>query len=183
MVKTNKKSLIAMIAMVVLLIASIAMGITGAWFTDRKEGTGAQVNFGTVIISDSNGAVTLTKADSVAMPGDTLTLGGEIINGGTAKVWVRYKVSHTYTTEDALKTELDKVFSGQYVYVETAVEAGKNSALTGTVTIPTSLGNSVQDASFSVSVTMEALQWANTADTCQAAFTAAGYETTAVAAK
>jgi len=168
MVKTNKKSLIAMIAMVVLLIASIAMGITGAWFTDN--------------ISGSTGAVTLTSADSVAMPGDTLTLGGKIINGGTAKVWVRYKVSHTYTTEDALKTELDKVFTGEYVYVETAVEANKDSALTGTVTIPTSLGNTVQGASFSVSVTMEALQWANTAATCKEAFKAAGYETTAVEA-
>lgn len=170
--KKNTKSIIALVVLSLLLIASICLAATGAWFTDKKAGTGADVTFGTVNIQSSNGAVELVKAETaaIAMPGDKLNVTGAINNDGTAKIWVRYKLTHNYTTEDALKTELDKVFTGAYTYVAAAVEAGASSNLTGSVTIPVELGNAAQGATFKVTLEMEAIQWANNETTCEKAF-------------
>ena len=168
--KKNTKSIIALVVLSLLLIASICLAATGAWFTDKKDGTGTDVTFGTVNIQGSDGAVTVTKADAVAMPGDKLNVTGAIKNDGTAKIWVRYKLTHNYAAEDALKTELDKVFTGEYTYVEAAVEAGASSNLTGSVSIPVELGNAAQGATFEVTLVMEAIQWANNETSCEDAF-------------
>ena len=169
--KKNTKSIIALVVLSLLLIASICLAATGAWFTDKKAGTGVDVTFGTVNIQNSDGAVTVTMADAVAMPGDKLNVTGAIKNDGTAKIWVRYKLTHNYTTEDALKTELDKAFTGAYTYVTDAVAAGASSNLTGSVTIPVELGNAAQGATFKVTLEMEAIQWANNGTSCEEAFT------------
>ena len=87
MVKTNKKSLIAMIAMVVLLIASIAMGITGAWFTDKEVGSDKTLTFGSIDINLTSGSkFTLDEADlgatATIMPGCEVVYSGAVQNTG-----------------------------------------------------------------------------------------------------
>lgn len=48
----NKKSVIAIIAMAFLLVASIVLAATGAWFTSSDKGTGtADITFGKVAVS------------------------------------------------------------------------------------------------------------------------------------
>ena len=169
--KKNTKSIIALVVLSLLLIASICLAATGAWFTDKKDGSGAKVTFGTVNIQGSDGAVTVAKADAVAMPGDTLKVTGAIKNEGTAKVWVRYKLSHTYAGPNTeLKTALDAAFKGDYTYVADAVAAGASADLTKDVIISTNLGNTAQGAIFEVTLVMEAIQWANNETTCEKAF-------------
>lgn len=96
MVKTNKKSLIAMIAMVVLLIASIAMGITGAWFTatDKQESDGANLTFGSVSVSGTitGMEVKLNGADWTTVTTETVVMPGDMVRGGVA--------TFTITTND-----------------------------------------------------------------------------------
>ena len=93
MVKTNKKSLIAMIAMVVLLIASIAMGITGAWFTDKLDDKSSTLNFGKIDIEYST-EYSCTLDGQKVMPGDTLKFSGVITNK-EEEAWVALQVAFT----------------------------------------------------------------------------------------
>lgn len=167
MVKTNKKSLIAMIAMVVLLIASIAMGITGAWFTaqdDAALGTGGSLKFGEIAVSASaegklqlkhNGGdyVEVTAENTLVMPGDyikgakasfAVTTNDDcgfyyIIKKGTAC----YKIN--------AKNELEEITDGNAVKV-----ASESTTLTfgdDTETqVPTTTDNDYQGTVYSSSV-------------------------------
>lgn len=184
--KKNTKSIIALVVLSILLIASICLAATGAWFTDAKSNSAVEVKFGTVNISTSTGAVSVTKDDAVVMPGDTIKVTGNIVNSGTAKIWVRYKLTHNYTAGNAdLKSALDTAFTGKYVYVESAVAAKGNTSIAGDTEIATTLGNTAQDASFSITLVMEAVQWANNNSslTCEQAFEAAGLASSAASAR
>ena len=182
--KKMSKSSIAVIVLSIFLVLSLILGFTGAWFTDKKEGGTETVTMGTIDISTSDAKVAVSKDVELNMPGDKITIAGQVKNTGE-KAWIRYKLSHTYAAEDELKTALDAAFTGSYVYVETAVDAKTGTvSLTENATIPTTLGNTAQGATFSVSLTIEAIQWANNHDgTCADAFKAAGFETTEVAAR
>ena len=178
--KKMSKSSIAVIVLSILLVLSLILGFTGAWFTDKKDGGTGTVTMGTINISTSDAKVAVSKDVDLNMPGDKITIAGEVKNTGE-KAWIRYKLSHTYETEDELKTALDAAFTGSYVYVEAPVNATTGTvSLKENATIPTTLGNAAQGATFSVSLTIEAIQWANNhAGTCADAFKAADLETTA----
>ena len=185
MVKNRKmsKTSVAIIVLALLLVFSLVMGMTGAWFTDSKAGSAVPVTLGTIEISSNQttAAISITMDDEVAMPGDAIAVTGIIKNSGTGKAWVRYKVTHNYETAGALKTALDGAFSGNYVYVAAAVDAdgsvtfGSGSGQENvSLTIPTTLPNVAQGATFNLTLVVEAVQWANNNSglTCQQAFEA-----------
>lgn len=176
MVKSKKisKSSIAIIALSLLLVLSMVISLSGAWFTDRKSGTELPVTMGTVNIQTSDGALSIVQdeaAASITMPGDTLKVTGKVINSGTAQIWVRYKLGHSYAVEGDLKDALDAAFTGAYIYVADPVAASANTSIAKDVLLSTELGNAAQGATFNVTLVMEAIQWANNhLTTCEAAF-------------
>ncbi len=185
--KKMNKSTVAIVVLALLLVLSLVLTATGAWFTDSKKTDETEITMGTINISTSDGAVSVTKdvTDGNFMPGDKINVTGAIKNTGD-KAWVRYKLTHTYDGDNQdLKNALDTAFTGAYVYVETALDATTGTKdLTSKTTIPTSLGNTAQGATFGVTLVIEAIQYANNhAGTCQEAFTAAGFETTEVPAR
>lgn len=77
--KRNTKSIIALVVMSLLLVASIVLAATGAWFTDKvAEGSGS-VNFGKIDIEYST-AFKFTEDATTVMPGDTLHINGVVTN-------------------------------------------------------------------------------------------------------
>ena len=182
--KKMNKSTVAVIVLALLLVLSLVLTATGAWFTDKKETDETSVKMGTINISTSTGAISVTKdvADGNVMPGDKIQVTGEILNTGD-KAWVRFKLTHTYDGEDQdLKDALDAAFTGAYYYIEDALDATTGTKdLLNDVKIPTSLSNKAQDAQFGVTLVIEAIQYANNhASTCEKAFEDAGYATSAV---
>ena len=80
MVKSKKmsKTSIAVIVLALLLVLSLVMGMTGAWFTDYKTGSQPQsINFGNI---DIDAEVTEIAAGNwaFALPGDTASLAGSV---------------------------------------------------------------------------------------------------------
>ena len=101
MVKSKKmsKGSLAVIILAVLLVLSMVLGLTGAWFTSKgedKTGTGTNT-FGKVSITQAdiaNGTWTNTKYQtdgSVALPGTVYTMGdGTITNASNVDIYVIY---------------------------------------------------------------------------------------------
>lgn len=106
MVKSKKmsKGSLAIIILAVLLVLSMVLGLTGAWFTDKATGSSdsekGNVQFGTVNIKvdSTNAGPSWTKcgetkgvANTYIVPGSEATGSFVISNVGTEDVW--YKVS------------------------------------------------------------------------------------------
>ena len=114
MVKSkNKKSVIALVVMAFLLVASIVLAATGAWFTDKEEETlaGETITFGKIDL-------------------DTVTVAGTQF--GTAKVLPGDSYTATVTVKLAEGSE------DAYVSVAAAVEEGQ--ALSQYITISVKKG-------------------------------------------
>ena len=176
--KKMSKSSIAVIVLSILLVLSLILGFTGAWFTDQANGdvTGTGT-FGTVKITSATASVSMAEGDANEItnlvPGCKLKLTGTIENGSTVDVYYRYKVVATVTCEDVgMKTELENLFKTYAEWTE-GVKLAKatNANPNGEFSIPTSIGNAAQGAtvSFKLSVqftqadhqTAESIVWEN----------------------
>ena len=187
MVKSkNKKSVIALVVMAFLLVASIVLAATGAWFsaTADKSLTSGDLTFGALTIgsttgsslqlSHNGGAYAEVTEDKLVMPGDK-------IKGAT--------VSFTVTSTDdcgfyyAIKSGnvWYKIVAGQLAEIvdDQAVLVAKTSeTLTfgsdAEVTIPTNTGNDQQGQNYAVSnvysgtYSLYVIQAANITDAAQA---------------
>ena len=100
--KKMSKSTVAIVLLSLLLVLSLILTATGAWFTDSKTGNGdtSSAKFGTVAIALNdatatgtwaNCGVTKGKTNTYVVPGSTYTLEWEVSNTGTEDVY--YKVS------------------------------------------------------------------------------------------
>lgn len=103
----NKKSVIALIVMALLLVASIALAATGAWFTDKAKGDGnATITFGKVDVN-VEGTATLTKSHTANLTVDGCSweiTGLTMTNSSTVDIYYAYSVSVEITgLEDAEK--------------------------------------------------------------------------------
>lgn len=98
------KYTIAVIVLSILLVLSMILGLTGAWFTASTDGIdgSANGNFGTVDISQSENAYkatwSQTSTGTVAgelLPGSKLTLSGGTVTAaaGTVKSYVMIKIT------------------------------------------------------------------------------------------
>lgn len=114
--KKMNKSTVAVIVLALLLVLSLILTATGAWFTDKavSDKTDASINWGAIkvqytaeegnngIWTDKTGATTV---DSV-LPGDKLDFAGSIAFAGSdSDLYMLVKISDV-SVDDALKTYL-----------------------------------------------------------------------------
>lgn len=186
--KKMNKSTVAVIVLALLLVLSLVLTATGAWFTDSQNGDGATVNFGHIKLEADS--VTVTHALQVerdyVMPDDTMTLTVAYKTDAQTleAVWVRFKVTAQLTKvgEDAADITLSLGEAaanydedGEYIYRKVAVDAknGVEDKLSVKFT-GAEYGNEYQDATITYSVVVEILQSSNIADldAAKAAFAA-----------
>lgn len=175
MVKTNsKKSVIALVVMAILLVLSMAMTITGAWFTDKLTPDDVTLNFGIVDIEfGENADAYSVKVDGLdgthIMPGCTLNLGGKIVNKGDS-AYIAYRLTLQFATGFSLTDEEEAALPATWAWDDTAltlsytVDATAETAKDGTVNlpgdlpIPNSIGNSAAQTSVTVDLEVRAIQ-------------------------
>ena len=157
------------------------MTATGAWFTDSKEdvAVGGEGTFGKVAITSANATIKVKEGDANTIdklvPGCTLTLNGEVVNGSTVKVYYRYKIVATIECADAAeKAKIEALFADLADYSTPAVlEVGENVPLShADIQIPTTLGNGAMEAKVTLKLsvqftqfdhqTTDSIVWANT---------------------
>ncbi|HBB44943.1 MAG TPA: hypothetical protein DCZ34_02335 [Clostridiales bacterium] len=178
--KKMSKSSIAVIVLSILLVLSLILGFTGAWFTDSKNsGDGKDVTFGLVKIGAVTAdaiSVTNTIADvnTFAMPGSVVAVKATVINESTATIYARYKIDVKGDAAGQLKFE--GADTDGYYYVEGTLAARKNIEIDKSCTIPTSLTETdlenptIEGKKATLVLTVEVIQAANTAETAKAAF-------------
>ena len=178
--KKMSKSSIAVIVLSILLVLSLILGFTGAWFTDKADDQAVtgEGTFGTVKITSASATVAMAEGDvnelSNLVPGCSLKLTGKIENGSTVDVYYRYKVVATVTCDDkTAKAELENLFKTYAEWTEgEKLTKATNASLDGNFNIPNTIGNAAQRAkvSFKLSVqftqadhqTAESIVWENT---------------------
>mgnify|MGYP006926048206 CR=1 FL=1 len=132
MVKSKKmsKGSLAVIILAVLLVLSMVLGLTGAWFTDKKNGTDSSLTFGTVKLNVTEGADGVFTTARTAgedettnvMPGDTL------------------KVDLTVA-----KTDDSADFYYTVILTISAKKAAGTDGVSADLTIPDAIKNGLQD--------------------------------------
>lgn len=176
--KKNTKSIIALVVLSLLLIASICLAATGAWFTSKVEKDPKDLAFGTIAISSTGDtSVTATSKSGTTdllMPGDTLKISYSVKNDGeNAYVVAVVKVEATAAADKKL-TATEKAalegLSGTYatsgndkattcaVIAKGAAEATWEHSV---VVNGKAFGNQFQGATVKVTVTILAIQEEN----------------------
>jgi len=133
--KKMSKSTIAVIALSILLVLSLILTATGAWFTDQKSGsdTGTTKNFGIVVINlDDTAAGTLTQkgiANNAAIEevvADTVyTAVWTVTNTGSEDVYFKISASeiHLYVDDVEMNAAAQTAADISYTYqIETATD-------------------------------------------------------------
>ena len=159
--KKMSKSSIAVIVLSILLVLSLILGFTGAWFTDKltsgEEGT--KVTFGHVELNDGK-AIAITAPAGKVMPGDKLTVTNTQYKGAAAY----YKLVVTATCDNAeLQSSLNTTFGAGAKYgVIAASEEFADLTLLSDITIDAkTFGNTYQDAVVTLSVELTVIQQQN----------------------
>ena len=183
-----KKRMLAVV-LAVCALAVLAIGSTFAFFTSN-DNAGNTFTMGNVKIeltetsTESEGVKTGEVAEdgkgikySGAMPGDVFSKEPTVTNTGDNTAWIRVKID--VTTEDeamvenmnALKASIiDDMTANygwavtnddEYIYYTLPVISGEAVDLFKTVTIPTSWGNEAANASFSIEISAQAVQYDN----------------------
>lgn len=170
----NKKSLVALVVMAFMLVASITMAATGAWFTDKDATTEKKLTFGTLDITGVSENVTVANTygnlTGPVMPGSTIKGKLTINYAGTADAYYRYKVVFGGAGADKLTGT-----NSEWVY--DAVTGGAEAQTITKeieVTVDTNVDNGAQGQEITLNITVEFIQKANTAATPQDAFTTVG---------
>lgn len=171
----NKKSLVALVVMAFMLVASITMAATGAWFTDNATAiNGTKLNFGKIALSGEAGTVTAatqkTPTTDLLMPGDKLTIEFSATNDEEAAYWIAVVdvAISGITAEPAPDTSAITNLSGTYGTTSTkvteAVAVAKDGAISGKIELElagASYGNDFQGATITVTVTLKVVQQEN----------------------
>ena len=177
MVKNRKmsKASVAIIVLALLLVFSLVMGITGAWFTDTKSNNATSLQFGTVSLAALNMGTgvsvtnTIDASNEHLMPGSTVSGTVTVQNTGNSAAWLRYKIEFGGAGAAHLTDENGDPLSSAYVYVATALAGGASTTIPVAAEVPEETGNAAQNLAVTVTITVEALQQANTAATNVAA--------------
>lgn len=173
--KKMSKSSIAVIVLSILLVLSLILGFTGAWFTDKKEGNSSDMTFGTVKLADLEGldaisvSNTIETANKNLMPGSTITGSVTVKSEGNAAVWLRYKVTFSGKGAEYLKDAEGNDLSTEYVYPAAALAGGATTTIDIDAKVPEATVNAAQGKVVKITVVVEALQQANTSATNAAA--------------
>lgn len=162
-------STFAIIALSLLLVASIVLGLTGAFFTGNAnvEGTitlGDPVNI--TITQGGASAETLTFTGT-AMPGTVYDQAIAIKQpDSTSDSVVRAKLTLTNTGSASVNvtaTTAENWVEGDddYYYYQGVVRAGESHDFVTSITVPTSLTNADANKTYTISIVVEAIQHAN----------------------
>lgn len=173
-VKTERRikgSTIAIIVLAVLLIASIAVGVTLAYFAADANVTG-NVTLGDPVninITQGGSSVTSLTFSEDALPGHVYDqVIGISVPADTSDALLRAKLTITNTDGASINvdaTTVDAWVEGDdgYYYYNGVASAGDAIDFVTAVTIPTGLTNEDANKSFNIDISVEAIQEANNA--------------------
>ena len=164
-------STIAIIVLSVLLIASIAIGITLAYFTANATVTG-NITLGdpvTISITQGGASVSSLTFDGNALPGTVYSQSiGVSAPADMTEALMRAKLTITNTdgattTVDAATTDAWVEGTDDYYYYNGSVTANASIDFITSITVPTSLTNADANKTYNIDVVVETIQRANNA--------------------
>ena len=171
-IKTRKRisnATIAIIVLSVLLVASIAIGATVAYFASNADVTGTITLGDPVNISITQGGASVTSLtfSGNAMPGTVYDQAiGVSIPANTSDALLRAKIQ--LTDEDGATTSIvadttDSWVShtDDYYYYNGVASANAAIDFVTSITVPTTLTNEDANSIFTVNIIVEAIQEAN----------------------
>ena len=165
----RKKGSTAILVLSILLGLSVALGITGAFFTATRNATGTITLGDPVDINISQGGTNVTTLafDGVAYPGTTYNAPISITAAAnTSEACLRAKVTLTNTDSAAINvtatTNANWVQGDDdYYYYNGTINAGNTVEFIQSITVPTTLTNEDANKTYSVAIVCEAIQKAN----------------------
>ena len=103
--KKNSKSIIALVVMALLLVASIVLAATGAWFTQiAKPADDKTISFGKVDVTVAETGFGFARGETAVteklMPGDKINAKLTLTNNNGDEPWVVYKINVTINGTD-----------------------------------------------------------------------------------
>jgi hypothetical protein len=169
--KAIKGSTVAIIILSIMLIASIAVGVTLAYFASDAAAVGNVTLGDPVNINITQGGSTVTSLtfSSDALPGQVFDqVIGVSVPADTSDALLRAKLTISNTegaTVNVEATTVETWIDGDdgYYYYEGVASAGNSIDFITAVTIPTSLTNVDANKTFNIDVSVEAIQKANNA--------------------
>ena len=173
-VRTKKRisgSTITIIVLSIMLIASIAVGVTLAYFSANADVVG-NVTLGDPVninITQGGSSVTSLTFSDDALPGHTYDqVIGVSIPANTSDALLRAKLTITNTdgaSVNVTATTVDTWVEGTdgYYYYEGVASANDSIDFVTAVTIPTTLTNEDANKTFNIDISVEAIQEANNA--------------------
>lgn len=173
-VRTKKRisgSAVAIIVLSIMLIASIAVGVTLAYFTANTSAAG-NVSLGDPVninITQGGSSVTSLTFGEDALPGQVYDqVIGVSVPTNTSNALLRAKLTITNSDGASVNVEATTVDSwvegdDDYYYYNGIASAGDSIDFVTAVTIPTSLTNTDANKTFNIDVSVEAIQEANNA--------------------
>ncbi len=164
-------AVVAIVILSVLLLASIGIGITLAYFTATADVAGDITLGDPVTISITQGGA---SASSLTFPGDALpgTVYDQAIGISAptdmTEALVRAKLTITNTdgastSVDATTTENWQLGDDQYHYYKGSINADEDVDFITSITVPTTLTNEDANKTFNIQVIVETIQKANNA--------------------
>jgi|LGVE01.1.fsa_nt_gb hypothetical protein len=162
-----------------LLVASLIMTATGAWFVSSDTAATGDLTFGAIELGslvqtgDGDAAVMTVNYGEpdgdVIMPGDSIDVNFQLLNSGTAAMWVRFKVTLVDSEGHATETVNGQLPGGftlgtidGYMYKDAYIENGAAALNVDFVfNIPTSVGEAAEGDTVSLALAVEAVQVAN----------------------
>lgn len=169
--KRVKGSTIAIIVLSVMLIASIAVGVTLAYFAADANVVGNVTLGDPVNINITQGGSTVTSLtfSNDALPGHVYDqVIGVSIPADTSDALLRAKLTISNTEGATLNVEATTVNTwvkgdDDYYYYNGIASAGDAIDFVTAVTIPTGLTNADANKTFNIDISVEAIQEANNA--------------------
>lgn len=159
----------AIIALSMLLVASVVLGLTGAFFTGSANVAGTITLGNPVTIGVTQGGATATTLTftGAALPGTVYDQAIAIAQpADTSDSVVRAKV--TLTNTDTASVNVDVATASgwtkgddDYYYYSGTFSAGDTHNFITSITVPTSLTNADANKTYAVNVVVEAIQHAN----------------------
>ena len=164
-------STVAIIVLSIMLIASIAVGVTLAYFTANATAAG-NVSLGDPVninITQGGSSVTSLTFGNDALPGHVYDQAiGVSVPADTSNALLRAKLTITNTDGASIIVEATTTNSwvegdDDYYYYNGVATAGDSIDFVTAVTIPTTLTNADANKTFNIDISVEAIQEANNA--------------------
>lgn len=168
---------LAIAILTMLLVASLVMSMTGAWFTSTDGDSDTGLSFGTVTLADIDAGFTFNVGEEsidVLMPGDTIDVDFTLENAGTADMWVRFKLEANGDGAAAFTTGVKdqtvtgytfKIEDGYFYKIAPALGGATDTNYTQEIDIQFVIATTIADAyegkAISFNLVVEAIQAAN----------------------